>query len=58
MLGERCQEDTYPVYPCYFQRLWPEDPYAVQRTGALKWLGDRYLLARPINASRQKTQAV
>jgi hypothetical protein len=52
MLSER--EDTSLA----FQRLWPQDPYAVQRTGALKWLGDRYLLARPINASRQKTQAV
>ena len=31
-----------------FQRLWPSDPYAVARTGALRWLGDRYLLAKPV----------
>jgi len=35
--------------PLAFQRLWDEDPYAIQRTGALAWLGERYLLAQPIN---------
>ena len=36
-------------------KLWPDDPYAVRRTAALKWLGERYLLARPIN--RKKVEA-
>lgn len=32
-----------------FTKHWPDDPYAVARTGALNWLGDKYLLAQPIN---------
>ena len=39
--------------PLAFQRLWDKDPYAVRRTGALAWLGDRYLLAQPINKPTQ-----
>jgi len=31
-----------------FERKWDNDPYAIQRTRALKWLGDRWLLARPV----------
>jgi hypothetical protein len=30
-------------------RSWVVD-YSAARTRAIKWLGDRYLLARPINA--------
>lgn len=35
-----------------FRRHWDNDPYAVARTAALNWLGDRYLLAAPINVRR------
>jgi len=31
-------------------RAWVVD-YSAARARAIKWLGDRYLLARPINAS-------
>jgi hypothetical protein len=32
------------------ERTWVVD-YSAARTRAIKWLGDRYLLARPINVS-------
>jgi hypothetical protein len=32
-----------------FERKWDSDPYTVRRTAALHWLGDRYILAHPIN---------
>lgn len=48
----------WPQHMLAFQRQWEDDPYAIQRTRALSWLGDRYLCARPINASRQKTTSV
>ena len=34
--------------PPAFLRQWDEDPYAVKRAAALSWLGERYLLARPV----------
>jgi hypothetical protein len=40
--------------PRAFLKQWPGDPYAVRRTAALSWLGDRYLFARHINTLKRK----
>jgi hypothetical protein len=37
-----------------FLKQWESDPYAIARTAALSWLGDRYLLAQPINQQKRK----
>jgi hypothetical protein len=37
----------WPQHMTAFRRQWDNDPYAVARTAALNWLGDRYLLAKP-----------
>lgn len=31
-----------------FPRLWDNDPYAAKRAGAVRWLGERWLLAQPL----------
>lgn len=36
-------------------RLWVVD-YSAARAKAIEWLGDRYLLARPINRTRDYRQ--
>lgn len=44
--------------PQAFLKQWPDDPYAIRRTAALSWLGDRYLLSAPINKTRRQVQAM
>jgi hypothetical protein len=37
-------------------RAWVVD-YSAARMRAIRWLGDRYLLAKPINAAAWRTRA-
>jgi hypothetical protein len=41
-----------------FLKQWESDPYAIARTAALSWLGDRYLLAQPINQPKPRRKIV
>ncbi len=51
-MNEKDRRIAERIWPQHFQpfaRLWDDDKYAIQRTHAIRWLGDRYLCFKPVN---------
>lgn len=46
------------IYRIPFTHQWADDPYAIQRERALRWLGDRYLLAQPITKPKLRSSTL